>query len=80
MSDKYIEDVGISGTHLGPTIQQLHGAKRFTVDFSDGGYEWVTNPLRTVGGRTCGDSNINSLHEKLDEFITRYIKENLPCQ
>lgn len=73
--DKYHEtDVGLLGAKIGPTINQYFGVKRYEVDFSGGGIDWITDPRLTEDNKTIGQMNREFLHKRLDDFLDRISK------
>lgn len=36
---------------------------------------WLTNPLKIMDGRTIGQANRDSLHERLDALLDSHLKE-----
>ena len=36
--------------------------------------EWLTNPLKIADGRTIGQANRDSLHERLDKLLDHHLE------
>jgi len=76
---KYIEESAF-GTHMGIGcwVRTWKDGSKFEVEFSDVGYDWLTDP-RLCGASDkitpCGEVNKQYLYEKLGEFIAMKLKE-----
>ncbi len=75
MSKTFEEHVGI-GVDEGPTVRMDYGEEKFTVSFADATKGYFQNELEILHEkyRTIGEGNRGYLHERLDDFIDRWMR------